>query len=94
MPEDELVREESGDSKEGEKYDPPPCSLGDAAPLGRCCVRIDSGAPEKPAGYLIAGARPPLCDMERPLSPVVERDRRLVLEALRLSAKSDCSVKL
>lgn len=79
MPDDELVRDEydAGESAMGEKYELPYFSGGDTA-LCKCCVRNVSGP-----------CLPPLDIVpDVMLSPVVDLERRLLLEAVLLAA--DC----
>ncbi len=88
MPDEELVREEMGDSTYGEKYEfPPRCSAGDADLGGSCCVRSVRGGPLKPIGCFDVDARV----IGGPISPVFDRDLRLVLEPLRLIWNSEWS---
>jgi len=75
MPEELLVRDDIGDSTAGEKYEASP-SPGGLKPWGSCCVLRVREIPENPMELLEAGPRP--------LSAVVDRERRLVLDPLRL----------
>jgi len=78
MPEEELVREEydAGESATGEKYEFPYRSFGDTALC--ICVRRVSGACLAPLEVITPGGM---------LSPVVDLERKLVLEAFRLAAE-------
>ena len=77
-PDDELVRDEydAGESAIGEKYELPYFSCGETA-LCKCCVRSVNGPCLPPLGNV----------PDVMLSPVVERERRLVLEAVWLAAE-------
>ena len=78
-----LAREpnDAGDSATGEKYDSPPLWEGDGiAPDGNWVCTLNGGGLEKPIGKRGGGALAiPAKDWV--LSPVVDLDRRLVLEA-------------
>ena len=84
-----LVREDmdAGDSPVGEKYETPPRSPGLMACACGCCVlNVRLGTPEGAEGLMVL--EDDVC-IVCTLSFVVERDRKLVLEAFRLDIKVD-----
>jgi len=82
IPDDELVRDEydAGESAIGEKYELPCLSCGETA-LCRCCVRKVNGPCLPPRGTV----------PDVMLSPVVDLERRLGLEAVWLAAECGLS---
>lgn len=79
MPLAVLVRDDTGDSATGEKYESPPRAPGDDAPGGGICVCTFKGAGGCGSGNRGGGA----LTMPARLSPVAARCRRLVLDAFR-----------
>ena len=73
MPDDELVLDDIGESPPGEKYELATRSTGETTEL---CTLVLIGGPLYLAfGFLCVGCP------DDPLSPVVERDRRLLSDA-------------
>ena len=85
-----LEPNDAGDSATGEKYESPPRWEGEGiAPDGRCVWTLSGGGLPKPIGNRGGGALAiPANDW--PLSPVVDRDRRLVLDAFLGNEEVGC----